>query len=224
MIVFASFLMSFIISTTAFTPIHPSYHRRCDLIRRQPMMMVVDPTLLADGAVAVASFAAGILTQVPRIQAMEQNVTATTMAAAEQIQEYQDRLYALDQEYEQGTQALKEQFEELRETQLRKQKRQLVEDFEYKLKAQIASLKDTYERQLKEKRSEWLAQQLDQIGDLTGAEKQAELMNLRIQQQQLQERNQKLAQLLEESKEQVSELKKQQQQGNGGWMSFFSRG
>eukprot|EP00977_Amphora_coffeiformis_P005356 scaffold1143_cov177-Amphora_coffeaeformis.AAC.12 len=230
-----SFFLSFPIVTTSFltpytTTSHRVRHARCDASSSSSsssslsmvVVPVVDPSLWADGTVAmVASFAAGVLTQVPRVQALERNVTATTAAAAAQMQEYQDKLYALDQEYEQGTQALKEQFEALRETQLRRQKRQLAQDFEYKLQAQVTTLKETYERQLKEQRSEWLAQQLEQLGDMTGADRQAELMTLRIQQEQWQERNQKLAVLLEESKQQIDELKKNQRGNGAGWMSFF---
>ena len=192
--------------------------------RRRPTtpcsMVVVDGTLLADGAVAVASFCAGILTQVPRVQALEQNVTETQAAAAAEIAALQERLYALDLEYEQGTQALKESFDTLRVDQLKRQKRKQAAEFQYKLQATVDQMKDDMERKLKEQKADLLAQQLA-TASANGTDRQAEIMQLRLEQTQLQTRNQKLQSLLQQAQEEIAELQRKEK---NPFFAFFGMG
>lgn len=181
-----------------------------------------------DGAVMVAvavtsSFAAGALTQVPRVRALERNVTDTVTATAVRVADLEARLHALDAEYEQGTQALRERFEEMRGAQLKKQARRLAEEYQYKMRAQMNELTESHERRLQEQRSELLTQQLERMNDVTG-DRQTELMTLRMRQSQLQERNEKLATLLAESEEKLTELQQQQRRGTGWIASWFGGG
>ena len=204
-------------TATTSTTTKPLPHHDMTIMTKMKMMM--DGTLLADGAVAVASFAAGVLTTVPRMQALEQNITATRAEAAAQIEALEARLYALDEEYEQGTADLQRQFEALRVDQLRKQKRRQAEEYQYKLQAQIQTLQDDYERQLQQQKSMLLSQQLQDLNDVTGGvDQRAELLQLRLQQTQLQERNEKLAALLAEAQTQIEDFQRKEK---NKFLSFF---
>ena len=217
-IAFTVTLASFSLFSHAFAPqCRLATPRRANQIPRNVVPPIaVDSALLADGAVAVASFAAGILSQVPRLQQLEQNVTETQAAAQAQITALEERLYALDQEYEQGTAALRQQFDELRVDQLQRQKRQQAQEFQYKLQAEIQKLTDSYERQLQEQKSALLSQQLDEWN--ARPDRQAELLQLRVQQKQWEERNVKLTALLADAEAQVQEL--QCRDKNAFWNVF----
>ena len=129
----------------------------------------------------------------------------TAAANAAEIAALQERLYALDAEYEQGTAVLRQSFDDLRETALRKQKRQQAADFEYKLQATVKQLQDDAARALQEQKADLLATQL---GDQNTVDKQGEIMQLKLHTTALEQRNDKLQTLLQEAQEEIEELQK----------------
>lgn len=184
------------------------------------MALPFDPNLLADGAVAMVSLAAGAWSQQPRLQALREELNATQLAAATEIAALQERLYALDEEYEQGTAALKAEFDALRISEVQRAKRKQAQEFQYTLQARLQALQDEYEAALDRQRATLKTQQYQQLQNMTAdaTDQRSELLQLRIQSQQWNERNQKLQQLYQQAQEEIIYLK---QRDKNRWTKFF---
>jgi chromosome segregation ATPase len=174
----------------------------------------LDTALLTDGAVAVAGLAAGVLSQVPQMRALEAQAAAAEADRDAQVKVLKDQLFALDREYEEGTADLKTQFDDLREVELSRQQKRQAEEFQFRWQAQLDEVRQEYDVQLARQKADLLSRQLEDVGTMTG-DRQAELVTLRLEQTQLTERNNKLKALLDEARGQIEEL----QSKNGS--SFF---
>jgi hypothetical protein len=177
-------------------------------------LAALDTALLTDGAVAVAGLAAGVLSQVPQMRALEAQAAAAEADRDAQVKVLKDQLFALDREYEEGTADLKTQFDDLREVELSRQQKRQAEEFQFRWQAQLDEVRQEYDVQLARQKADLLSRQLEDVGTMTG-DRQAELVTLRLEQTQLTERNNKLQALLDEAKGQIEEL----QSKNGS--SFF---
>ena len=177
-------------------------------------LAALDTALLTDGAVAVAGLAAGVLSQVPQMRALEAQAAAAEADRDAQVKVLKDQLFALDREYEEGTADLKTQFDDLREVELSRQQKRQAEEFQFRWQAQLDEVRQEYDVQLARQKADLLSRQLEDVGTMTG-DRQAELVTLRLEQTQLTERNNKLKALLDEARGQIEEL----QSKNGS--SFF---
>jgi hypothetical protein len=176
--------------------------------------MVVDPIMFGvstglnvdiamEVGIAVASAAAGAMTQIPRIQQLERELQSTkallTSSEAdlvEKIRVLEDKLFIMDQEFEEQTVKFQRQYDQTQKEQM--------ESFKEKLKAEMAFKLDI---QIAQDRSKKLLQQADT--EISRTSKQEELSQLKLQQIRLNELNSKLEQAIKDSDEELTRLRTQ---------------
>lgn len=150
--------------------------------------------------IAVASAAAGAAAQMPRIQALERELESTKAALdlseqemVSKIAELEDKLFNMDDEFEQQTAKFQKQYDQ--------QKKKELEGTIAKLKT---DMKYSMEIKLEEEKSKLL---LDQVKSLSQqGDKQTELTQLKLKQSQVQETNLKLEKALVEAQDEVERM------------------
>ena len=174
--------------------------------------MVVDPIMLGAGlnldvavevGIALASAAAGAMTQIPRVQQLERELeaakfalTASELDLVEKIRVLEDKLFVMDQEFEEQTVKFQRQYD-------KKQKDQ-IEAFKEKIKTDMAFKLDI---QIEQDRSAKLLKQADNENGRTL--RQGELSQLKLQQMQLNDMNAKLEEAIAHSDEEIERLRAQ---------------
>lgn len=112
----------------------------------------------------------------------------------EKIKVLEEKLYEMDNEFEQQTAKVKKQYDTTLRNEVARAAAKAKEDFKY-----------TLEIRMQKARSKFLKEKLDFVNNLTG-EKQTELVNLRLQEQQVKETNKKLEEALHQSEEELQRL------------------
>jgi alanyl-tRNA synthetase len=176
------------------------------------LRIVLDPTVV-DAGIAVVSAAAGAASQFPRIQQLERelksakdSLTKSEEELVSKITELEDKLFHMDQEYEQATTRFKKQYDTKMKEDLERVADKMKVDFQYKL-----------EIRLEEQKSKLLQDQLGLVNGLTGG-RQEELVNLRLRNSRVQKANQELEQALEMSKLELERIQAGAQKK--GWWPF----
>lgn len=174
--------------------------------------MVIDPVMMVDAGIAVVSAAAGAASQFPRIQELErqlktarESLTASELELVAKITELEDKLFQMDQEYEQATTKFKKQYDLRMKDDLEKITEKMKVDFQYKL-----------EIRLEEQKSKMLQDKLGLVNGLTGG-RQEELVDLRIRNSRVQKANEELEQALEASRVELEKLQGGASQKKGWW-------
>ena len=122
------------------------------------------------------------------------------------ITELEDKLFHMDQEYEQATTRFKKQYDARMKEDLERVADKMKVDFQYKL-----------EIRLEEQKSKLLQDQLGLVNGLTGG-RQEELVDLRLRNSRVQKANQELEQALETSKMELERIQAGAQKK--GWWPF----
>lgn len=176
------------------------------------LKIVLDPTMV-DAGIAVVSAAAGAASQLPRIQQLERDLRSAkeSLSKSEQelvskIAELEDKLFHMDQEYEQATTRFKKQYDARMKEDLERVADKMKVDFQYKL-----------EIRLEEQKSKLLQDQLGMVNGLTGG-RQEELVDLRLRNSRVQKANQELEEALEMSKRELERIQEGAQKK--GWWPF----
>jgi hypothetical protein len=172
----------------------------------------LDPTIV-DAGIAVVSAAAGAATQLPRIRQLESDLRAAKDSLIQSEQELvgkiaslDDKLFHMDQEYEQATAKFKKQYDASMKEDLERIVAKMKVDFQYKL-----------EIRLEEQKSKLLGEQLNLVNGLTGG-RQEELVDLRLRNSRVQKANEELEKALV-----ASELELERMQAGAqkkGWWPF----
>lgn len=175
------------------------------------LKIVLDP-MMVDAGIAVVSAAAGAATQLPRIQQLErelksakESLTQSEQELVSKIAQLEDKLFQMDQEYEQATTRFKKQYDTRMKEDLEKVADKMKVDFQYKL-----------EIRLEEQKSKMLEEQLDLVNGLTGG-RQEELVDLRLRNSRVQQANQELEKALEASKRELERIQAGVQQKKAWW-------
>lgn len=150
--------------------------------------------------IAVASAAAGAAAQMPRIQALERELESTKAALdlseqemVSKIAELEDKLFNMDDEFEQQTAKFQKQYDQKKKKELEGTIAKLKTDMKYSM-----------EIKLEEEKSKLL---LDQVKSLSQqGDKQTELTQLKLKQSQVQETNLKLEKALVEAQDEVERM------------------
>lgn len=194
-----AFLPSQILSTKS-----PSHAARVE--------MVVDPIMFGAGlnfdvavevGIAVASAAAGAMTQIPRVQQLERELetaksalTTSELELVEKIRVLEDKLFVMDQEFEEQTVKFQRQYDKTQKEQMEAFKEKVKSDMAFKLEIQIA-----------QDRSAKLLNQADTENSRTL--RQEELSQLKLQQIRLNDLNSKLEEAIRDSDEEITRLRAQ---------------
>jgi hypothetical protein len=180
----------------------------------RPLRAVVDPAVLPTAAAAVggadltvamvaaASAAAGALSQLPRIRQLEAELEAArdelrgVQAEMEaKMAELEERLFRMDQEYEEQTARFKRQYDRSQVERVERLRDRMQREYRQKLDIKLEE----------QRSSRLLSEGLKAVADQT--ERQAELSQLRLQQQRIRDANAKLEQALLESDRELERLR-----------------
>jgi hypothetical protein len=110
------------------------------------------------------------------------------------ISELEEKLHEMDNEFERQTAKIKKQYDTTLRDEVARVTEKTKQDFKY-----------TLDIRMQEQKSKLLREKLDFVNSLTG-EKQVELVNLRLQQEQIKEANKKLSEALLHSEEELEKL------------------
>jgi hypothetical protein len=181
----------------AFEPAPPTSNNcrgRLASASESALRIALDPSIV-DAGIAVVSAAAGAATQLPRIHQLEREVKAAKDSLVQSEQELvskiaslEDKLFHMDQEYEQATARFKKQYDTSMKEELERIAEKMKVDFQYKL-----------EIRLEEQKSKLLGEQLSLVNGLTGG-RQEELVDLRLRNSRVQKANEALEKALVASK------------------------
>ena len=134
---------------------------------------------LEAGIVAAVSAAAGIVTQQPRIQQLEleliqsrQALNETKIDTHNKIEALEDKLFALDQEFEGQTARFKRQYDLQMKNELERMTAKIKTDYKYKM-----------EIELEREKSKKLEQTLEQVNGMT--DREAQLSQMRIEKERV---------------------------------------
>lgn len=190
------------------------------LPRRPLVLYMVDPLAFAaaldtdlglEFGVAVVSAAAGVISQLPRIQSLERELQATKSALSaseadlvEKVQELEEKLFVMDQEFEEQTVRFQRQYDRTQKDQMEVLKEKLKTEMSFKLEIQLAQ--------------ERSAKLMEQVANENGrTAKQEELLQMKLKQAQLADMNRKLEQALESTD---AELQRMRSEAAGGKKKF----
>jgi hypothetical protein len=181
------------------TPFSPSVSVKSSISRCPPSNMI-DPLSLAaildidlslELGVAVVSAAAGAMSQLPRIQSLERELQATKSALTlseaelvEKIKVLEDKLFLMDQEFEEQTARFKRQYDATLREQMEVTKEKLKREMQFKVEIELAK-----------ERSKKLMNQA--VVENSRTSKQEELSQMKLKQLHVQELNQKLEEALQ---------------------------
>lgn len=153
------------------------------------------------GIMAVASAAAGIISQQPRIQELEaelletQQILNVTKEQLElKVKEFEDKIFVMDREYEAQTARFKKRYDDNMKKELERFKDKVVVDYKYKL-----------EIELEQQKSKMLSSRLIQEGDRT--DREAKLGQLRMEVQKMVDMNKKLEIALKDADEEMERMR-----------------
>ena len=193
----------------AFVPLKQQQHRSYSQILPPLGVIVMDPQVLANtlspvemsSLVAVASAAAGAISQQPRIQHLQQELATarkalneTTVAMEDKMGALEEKLFVMDREYEAQTARFKRQYDVKAKEELERKADRIRQDFQFKL-----------DLKLNEEKSAMLSEQLDKVNG--GLNREGELSAMRIQKDRMEEANVKLEQALEESEKELQRMR-----------------
>jgi hypothetical protein len=197
--------------TSRVTPFSPPVSVRSPISRCSPANMV-DPLSIAANAimdidlslelgVAVVSAAAGAISQLPRIQSLERELQATksalTLSEAELVEKItvlEDKLFAMDQEFEEQTARFKRQYDATLREQMEVTKEKLKREMQFKVEIELAK-----------ERSKKLMNQA--VVENSRTSKQEELSQLKLKQLHVQELNQKLEEALQSAEMELDNVR-----------------
>ena len=182
-----------------------SHHEAACLIRLQsgldPELITVGMPVLQMGVVAAASAVAGVFSQQPRIQELENALLESQMALNEtrreteqKMAQLEDKLFEMDKEYEAQTTRFKKRYDNQMREELEKARDKIRTDYNFRLAIQTDKLK-----------SETLMDGLGIVAKST--DKEAQLSQVRIEKVQLAELNKKLEEALEQSAQELENMK-----------------
>lgn len=203
----ACVLLSFCSIVVAFVAPSATHRPRSDRCAFDPISSglgdVLGNTMAAQqGIIAVASAAAGALSQLPRIQELEaqlvqvqSTLNATQTEMTTKVALLEDKLYTLDTEYEAQTTRFKKQYELKLRDDLARMTEKIKTDYEFKLAIKV-----------EEQKGKLLDNQLDLVGGITG-KRQAEMVELRLKQSRMEETNQQLEKALREADAELEALR-----------------
>jgi hypothetical protein len=139
--------------------------------------MVVDPIMLGantvlnmdialEVGVAVVSAAAGALSQVPRIQQLERELTSVKKSLTsseselvEKVRVLEDKLFVMDQEFEEQTVRFQRQYDQTQKEKMETMKEKLKSEMAFKLEIQLAQERSSKLMEKAEKESGRTARQ-----------------------------------------------------------------
>lgn len=169
-------------------------------------LFMIDPSLISgmlpmDVGIAAVSAAAGALSQVPKIQQLERelDVTRAALTDSEQqlvskIHELEEKLFTMDNEYEQQTSKFKKQYDRQMRDDLERITDKMKVDFGYKMEIRV-----------EEAKSKLLSEKLQEVSS-RGGDKQAELVTLRLQRSRVEDANGTLEKALQDSQIELQRL------------------
>jgi len=163
---------------------------------------VVGPAAI-DVGIAVVSAAAGVVSQLPTVSRLQKELEITRAALTDseqemvsRISEVEDRLHAMDAEFEAQTTKFQKQYDTRMREDLEKMTEKMKVDFQYNL-----------EIRLEEQKSKMLCKQLDVVRTVTGSKNREELADLRLQRDRINKANAELEKALEASKYELEKLR-----------------
>eukprot|EP00521_Asterionellopsis_glacialis_P011861 CAMPEP_0195295564 /NCGR_PEP_ID=MMETSP0707-20130614/17624_1 /TAXON_ID=33640 /ORGANISM="Asterionellopsis glacialis, Strain CCMP134" /LENGTH=222 /DNA_ID=CAMNT_0040356813 /DNA_START=117 /DNA_END=785 /DNA_ORIENTATION=- len=165
-----------------------------------------DPALV-NVAIGIVSAAAGAVSQVPQIQKLQQQLDSekTALEETQKARKVEaihsaDQLYVMDEEFEQQTLQLKHHYE----TQLQEEIGKITEKLQQEYKF-------TYGIQLYREKQKLEMEKLQCLGTINGR-KDMDLVQLRLQRNQLERHIEQLENTLGEQRQALEEFQQQQQQ------------
>jgi hypothetical protein len=180
--------------------------------------LVIDPLMLSldalpfDAGIAALSAAAGALSQMPKIQQLERELDITRAALTDseqqlvdQIHELEEKLFTMDKEFEGQTEKFKKQYDLKMREDLERITEKMKVDFRYKLDIRV-----------EEQKSKMLQEKLADSSSFTG-NRQAELVDLRLQQGRIKIANEKMEKALETSTAELKRLREAASEKTGWW-------
>jgi hypothetical protein len=213
-----SFVASF---GNAFSPGILRSHRSTENARNTAssvhQFLVVDPSMLPldvafDAGIAALSAAAGALSQAPKIQQLERELATTRASLTEseqqlvaQIHELEEKLFVMDREFEGQTDKFKKQYDTKMREELERVTEKMKINFRYKLDIRV-----------EEQKSKMLQDKLLDISGFTG-DRQAELVDLRLQRSRIEIANETLEKALEASSVELKRLTDASSKKTGWW-------
>lgn len=159
------------------------------------------PPLVELGVVAVISAAVGVMSQVPRIHALEQELSVAKRALAasqvdtqDKLNVLEEKLFVMDQEFEEQTVRFQRQYDRTQREQMEAFKDKLRRDTAFQVEIQMAQSKS--------------AQLMSQASEENSRTfKQEELSQLKLKQQQLNDANAQLEQALQTADQELDALR-----------------
>jgi hypothetical protein len=195
------------------TPVVSSTTLFLDPISAGAGALIMDDALWNVGLAAVSA-AAGVLSQLPHQRALEQALQEAEVALQAARNEtdikvslLEDKLFALDQEFEAQTARFQRKYDQQRKQELEKFTNQLKADYALKLDVR-----------LQQEKSKMLSSQLDNINGMTG-KKQAELVQLKLQQSQMERVQAQLEEALKAAEEEMERMREAGRKRK--WWAFF---
>lgn len=150
---------------------------------------------------ALVGAAAGAMSQLPRIQHLQGDLqaahdmlNATETALSAKIVVLEDKLFAMDQEYEEQTARFKRQYDATQREEIEQLKDKLKTEMQYKLEIKLA-----------EQQSQRLGEKVVEEHSRTG--RQGELSNLRLKQERLATMNAELEDALQKSDTELQKIR-----------------
>mmetsp|Transcript_32817 Transcript_32817/g.54195 ORF Transcript_32817/g.54195 Transcript_32817/m.54195 type:complete len:213 (-) Transcript_32817:187-825(-) len=182
--------------TSAFV-VTPPPSIRCSSTERAA---VIEPYMI-DGAIALASAAAGAASQFPRIQQLERELgsarsalTKSEAELADKVMQLEDKLFRMDQEFESQSDKIRKNFDMTLRNELERVRKKVREEYQFTLAIKV-----------QEERSRMLQEKVNFVGSVNG-DKDQELVSLRLKQVQVATTNQKLEDALTGAQSELERL------------------
>jgi prophage DNA circulation protein len=161
----------------------------------------LDIDLTLEMGVAVVSAAAGAMSQLPRIQSLEREVqaarnalTASEIELVDKIKVLEDKLFLMDQEFEEQTARFKRQYDRTLREQMETVKEKLKQEMQFKVEIELA----------KERSAKLMNQAVAESGRTS---KQEELSQMKLKQLQMEDLNQKLEDALKSAETELVNMR-----------------
>lgn len=206
----------------AFTPCIVRNNRCTENARNSAIkvcqFLIVDPSMLSldalglDAGIAALSAAAGAFSQQSKIQQLQRELDTTRAALTDsekqlvdQINELEEKLFVIDREFEGQTAKFKKQYNLKMREELERSMEKMKIDFRYKLEIRV-----------EEQKSKMLQEKYFDVSNFTG-NRQAELVELRLQQSRIKIANEKMEKALAASTSELKRLKEAASKKTGWW-------
>jgi len=178
---------------------------------RSTAMHLVDPSSIADVGVVVASAAAGALAQFPRIANLQEELEKTKMElklesekVGNKMEELESRMFQVDQEFEEQTARFKKKYDAQAKEQLDEKLQKIRMEYEENVQTRMKQYQLEKEIEMEQDKSLRLVEALTGNGDI-----QAEVSDLRLQNAQIQELNEKLDATVARANEELERLRQE---------------